>query len=119
MEPPGRPGGSPKNKLRAGGFGPPPLLRRRQTTAAAATCGRGAMTYVLIDAIKAITFHNGLLRVDCVAAGPNNEERSAGTLLIPGNQAGAILQSLTQAMQELDKKLREQAQQATAGKAAN
>ena len=77
------------------------------------------MTYVLIDAIKAITFHNGVLRVDCVALGSNNEERSSGTLLIPGNMTGQILASLTQAVQELDKKLREQAQQATAGKTAN
>ena len=77
------------------------------------------MTYVLIDAIKAITFHNGLLRIDCVAVGPNNEERSSGTLLIPGNQAGPVLRSLTQAIQELDKKVREQAQQSTAGLPAN
>jgi hypothetical protein len=77
------------------------------------------MTYVLVDAIKAITFHNGLLRIDCVAAGPNNEERPSATLLIPGNMTGQILGSLTQAVQELDKKIREQAQQATAGKTAN
>jgi hypothetical protein len=77
------------------------------------------MTYVLIDAIKAITFHNGLLRIDCVALGPNNEERSSGTLLIPGNQAGPVLRSLTQAVQELDKKLREQTQQSTVGHPAN
>ena len=77
------------------------------------------MTYVLIDAIKAITFHNGLLRIDCVAHGPNSEERPSATLLIPGNMAGPILASLTQAVQELDKKLREQAQQATAGKTTN
>ncbi len=77
------------------------------------------MTCVLIDAIKAITFHNGLLRIDCVTHGPNNEERSSATLLMPGNLAGPILASLTQAAQELDKKLREQAQQATAGKPTN
>jgi hypothetical protein len=75
------------------------------------------MTYVLIDAIKVITFHNGVLRIDCVTTGPNNEERPAGTLLIPGNQAGPILGSLTQAVQELDKKLRDQA--ATVAKTAN
>jgi hypothetical protein len=76
------------------------------------------MKEVLIDAIKAVVFHNGVLRIDCVAAGPNNEERPSGTLLIPGNQAGPILGALTQAVQELDKKVREQAQQAAAGAAA-
>jgi hypothetical protein len=49
-------------------------------------------------------------RIDCMAVGPNNEERLSATLLIPGNQAGHILQSLTQALQELEKRLREQAQ---------
>ena len=72
---------------------------------------------ILIDAVKAVTIHNGLLRVDCTVAGPNNEERSSGTLLIPGNQRRPILRALTQAIQELDKKLREQAQQAPAAKA--
>ena len=72
---------------------------------------------IFLDAIKAVTFHNGVFRIDCIAVGPNNEERPSGTLVIPGNRAGPILGSLTQAVQELDKKLREQAQQATAAKA--
>jgi len=76
------------------------------------------MDYVLIDAIKAVMFHNGVLRIECVAAGPNNEQLTSGTLLIPGNQAGPILGALTQAVQELDKKAREQAQQAAAGAGA-
>jgi hypothetical protein len=41
---------------------------------------------------------------------PEYEERPSATLLIPGNLAGPILASLTQAVQELDKKLREQVQ---------
>jgi hypothetical protein len=77
------------------------------------------MTQILIDAVKAVTIHNGVLRIDCVAAGPNNEERLAATLLIPGNQIGQILQTLTKAVQELDKKVRDQVQQATAGQPAN
>ena len=73
------------------------------------------MTQVLIDSLKAVTLQNGVLRIDCMAAGPNNEERLSATLLIPGNQAGHILQSLTQALQELEKRLREQAQHQPAG----
>jgi hypothetical protein len=73
------------------------------------------MTQVLIDSLKAVTFQNGVLRVDCIAAGPNNEERPSATLLIPGNQAAHILHSLTQALQELEKRLREQAQHQPAG----
>ncbi len=77
------------------------------------------MSVVLIDAFKSIVFHNGVLRIDCVAAGPNNEERPSGTLLIPGNQVVAVLQSLTQGVQQLEKKIREQAQPAGAGKPPN
>ena len=68
------------------------------------------MTQILIDGVKSVTMHNGLLRLDCVAAGPNNEERPSGTVLIPANQAAVVLRALTQAVQELDKKMREQAQ---------
>jgi tetratricopeptide (TPR) repeat protein len=71
---------------------------------------------ILVDDIKAVTVHNGLLRIDCVAVSPNNEKRSAGILLIPGNRAGRILRSLTRAVQDLDKKMR---QLATAGQTAN
>ena len=78
--------------------------------------GEAPNSEILVDDIKAVTVHNGLLRIDCVAVSPNNEKRSAGTLLIPGNRAGRILRSLTQAVQELDKKMR---QLATAGQTAN
>ena len=71
------------------------------------------MSVILVDRVGSVVFHNGILRVDCIASGPNNEERLAGTLLIPANQAAAVLQSLVGAAQELDKRLREQARQAT------
>jgi hypothetical protein len=66
------------------------------------------MSLTLIDAVKSVVFHNGILRIDCIAAGPNGEERPSGTLLIPANQAGHVLKSLVEATQELDKRLREQ-----------
>ncbi len=71
------------------------------------------MSITLIDRIGSLTFQNGLLRVDCVASGPNNEERPSGTLLIPANQAGPVLQALIGAMQELDRRVREQVRQQT------
>ncbi len=67
------------------------------------------MSVMLIDRIAAVVLHNNLVRIDCVMSGPNREEQPAGTLLIPGNQAAAILQSLINSMRELDKRLREQA----------
>ena len=68
------------------------------------------MGIVLVDGIKDVVFHNGVVRIDCVAAGPNGEVRPSGTLVIPGNIAGPILQTLINAMQELEKKVREAAQ---------
>ena len=75
------------------------------------------MTPTLIDGIKTITMQNGVLRIDCVAAGPNNEERPSGTLLIPANQVGQVVRALTQAMQELEKKIREHAQETAPARA--
>lgn len=74
------------------------------------------MSAILIDGIKAVSFHSGILRIDCVEAGPNNSERPSGTLLIPAAQAGPILNALVNAVQELDKRMRE-AKQSVAGNA--
>src|SRR5580658_5535629 len=77
------------------------------------------MSLTLIDGIKAVSLHNNIVRIDCISTGPNNEERPAGTLLIPAIRAGQIVQALTQALQDLGNKLREHQQQnpPTAGNA--
>jgi len=66
----------------------------------------------MIDGIKDIVMHNGVVRIDCVAAGPNGEVRQSGTLVIPGVATAAVLQTIVGAMQELDKKMREHEEQA-------
>jgi len=66
------------------------------------------MQIVLIDGIKDVVLHNGMVRVDCVSAGPNGQENPSGTLLIPGNIVGPLVQTLANALAELDKKIREQ-----------
>ena len=70
------------------------------------------MDILLIDGIKDVVLHNGMLRVDCVAAGPNGTERPSGTVLIPGNIAGAVVQALSNALAEFERRLREQQQPA-------
>jgi hypothetical protein len=65
------------------------------------------MSIILVDGIKDVTFHNGIVRIECITAGPNGEQRSSGTLVIPGNVTGPVLQALVQAIQELDKKIRD------------
>jgi hypothetical protein len=66
------------------------------------------MQIVLVDGIKDVVLHNGMVRIDCVSAGPNGQEKSSGTLVIPGNIVGQIVQTLASALAELDKKIREQ-----------
>jgi hypothetical protein len=65
------------------------------------------MSTVLIDRLAHVGLYNGVLRIECVEATANGQERPSGTLLIPGNQAGQVLQSLVAAAQELEKKLRD------------
>jgi hypothetical protein len=67
------------------------------------------MSQILVDAISNVTVANGLIRVDCVAVGPNNQQVPSGTLLIPGPQVGPVLNALVNAMKELQRKQEEQA----------
>ena len=68
------------------------------------------MSTVFIDRLAHIGFFNGVLRIECVEFTASGQERPSGTLLVPGNQAGQVLQTLVNAAQELEKKLREQQQ---------
>jgi tetratricopeptide (TPR) repeat protein len=82
-----------------GSFSPPHLVgesRDRQKP------GEVPTRQIVIDGIKTVAIHNGLLRVDCVANGSKDKEWSPATLLIPGNQARPILKALAQAVQELE-----------------
>jgi hypothetical protein len=69
------------------------------------------MSVIMMDSVKTVAYYNGVLRIDCIAAGPNGEERLSGTLLIPGNQAGQVLKGLVEAIQELEKRIQGQTQQ--------
>jgi hypothetical protein len=68
------------------------------------------MSITLIDSIQDVVLHNGIIRIDCIATGPNGEQRPSGTLVISSHQTGAVLQTLIGAMQEIERRLREQAQ---------
>jgi hypothetical protein len=73
------------------------------------------MSQILIDGISVVTVAAGLVRVDCVAVGPNQQQRPSGTLLIPGPAAGPVLSSLVKAMKELQRQQEEQATPAGQG----
>jgi hypothetical protein len=66
------------------------------------------MSQILIDAVSNVTVANGLVRIDCVAVGPDDAQRPSGTLLIPGTQVGPVLNALVNAMKELRRKLQDQ-----------
>jgi hypothetical protein len=70
------------------------------------------MNQILIDSIANLSVHNGVLRIECVALGPDGQPQSSGTLVIPGLAANQVLNALIRGTQELEKKLREQQQPA-------
>ena len=85
-------------------------LQARKTASElpAHTKGRGMETNVIIvDRISNIAVSNGILRIECVAVNAAGQEKPSGTVLIPGIVAGQVIQSLVNAMQDLEKKLRE------------
>ena len=61
---------------------------------------------IVIDRIASVAVANGLLRIECVSLSAGGQEKPSGTLLIPANVAGPIVQSLVTGLQELDKKMR-------------
>lgn len=67
------------------------------------------MTQILIDAINNLSFHNGVLRIECVAIGADGKPHQSGTLVIPSAAAGQVLNALINGSKELEKKAREQA----------
>jgi len=69
------------------------------------------MTQILIDGITNISFHSGVLRIECATVGPDGKPHPSGTLIIPGAVAGQVMQALINGMKELEKKVREQQQQ--------
>ena len=78
------------------------------------------MTHLFADSITNMSFHGGVLRVECAAVGPEGKLTPTGVLIIPGPAASQVLQTLIKGMQELDKKMREahaQQQQPAAGTA--
>ena len=66
------------------------------------------MDMLRIQSTRDVVLHSGVVRMDCVSAAPNSEERAAGTVVISANIAAALLQAMTSAMRELEKKVQEQ-----------
>jgi hypothetical protein len=64
-------------------------------------------TQILLERVGKVGFVNGIVRIECLSAGPDGKGESSGTLLIPGAEAGKALSALVKALQELHKKVLE------------
>jgi hypothetical protein len=62
---------------------------------------------IIVDRIANVVVGNGVVRIECVAISGAGGEKPSGTVLIPGNIAGPVVQSLVNALQDLDRKARE------------
>lgn len=49
------------------------------------------MTQILVDAVTNLSIHNGVLRIECMAVGPDGAQHPSGTLVIPGSVAASVL----------------------------
>jgi len=65
------------------------------------------MNQLFADSITNITFHGGVLRVECAVVGPEGKLSPTGVLIIPGPAVFPVMQTLIKGTEELGKKLRE------------
>ena len=61
---------------------------------------------IIVDRIANVAVGNGVVRIECVTMSATGREKPSRTMLIPAGVAGAVVQSLVNGMQELEKKLR-------------
>lgn len=69
--------------------------------------------YLFAGGVNQVTLSNGVLRIQFVQSGPDNSVLEAGTLILPASQAGAVINNLTQTLQQLDEQLKAQQGAAT------
>lgn len=70
---------------------------------------------ILIDNISNVSLTNGILRVECTSVGSDGQPKPSGEILIPANQAGAVVQTLANALKEIKDKLDAQAKAGNGG----
>ena len=63
---------------------------------------------IIADAVQSVTLTNGIVRIRLAKIVGDNEVQESGILLIPANQAGAIVNVLVKNLKEISEKLDEQ-----------
>lgn len=71
------------------------------------------MVQMLMDGVKSITVHGNVVRIHCLCVGAEGKTEDAGVLLIPGGEVSAVLQTLVNGLQEIQKQMRERAAAST------
>ena len=64
--------------------------------------------HIFTDAVSKVTFSNNNLRITLVQNGPDNEQIEAGTLIVPGNMAAGLVNSLANSLKQLDEQIKAQ-----------
>ncbi|EIC23769.1 hypothetical protein [Thiorhodovibrio frisius] len=64
--------------------------------------------HLYADGINQVTLSNNNLRIQLVQSGPNETVIESGTLILPASQAAAIVNGLTQTLNQLDEQLKAQ-----------
>jgi hypothetical protein len=64
---------------------------------------------ILLDAIGKVSFHRGIVRIECLTASPDGKMQQSGVLMMPGTEAGNTLNTLVKGLQELQTKVAQNA----------
>lgn len=71
--------------------------------------------HIFADQIGKVTLSNGNLRIQMIQQGPDNTTVEAGTLIMPASQAANVVNGLTRSLQQLDERVKAQAQETEGG----
>jgi len=69
------------------------------------------MNFMMIEKLGSVSLRNGVVRIQCLAAGADGTEQVAGELIIPAAQYGQVAGGFQAAGRQLQEKL-EQARKA-------
>lgn len=63
---------------------------------------------ILVEGISRASLSNGIVRLQCLRSGADGQRIEAAELLIPAARAGAVAQSLVNALKDIERQLQEQ-----------
>ena len=72
--------------------------------------------HIFTDGIKNISLSNGNLRITLVQNGPENTQVDAGTLVVPANQASALVNAMANGLKQIDEQMKARAEAEQADK---